>query len=301
MTVATPEQALAAYEAARHRLPPAKRQGACVRAHSLAEITDRFDTFLLDAFGVLNIGESAIPGVVERVEDLRAMGKRVMVLTNAAGRPRSALERKYAKLGHSFASDEIVSSRSVVLEAVRAEPDRYWGVMAPGDKRSQELDGLNAVFLADEVEAYRNVDAFLMLGAAEWTEERQALLADALIKRPREVWVGNPDIVAPRETGFSVEPGFYAHRLADNTGVEPRFFGKPFANIYDVAFARLGDEVDRDRVLMVGDSLHTDILGAQTAGVASALIADFGFFAGHSVEQAIAATGIAPDFILDRP
>ena len=38
---------------------------------------------------------------------------------------------------------------------------------------------------------------------------------------------------------------------------------------------------------MVGDSLHTDILGAQAAGVASALVARYGFFAGQDVDSAI--------------
>ena len=35
------------------------------------------------------------------------------------------------------------------------------------------------------------------------------------------------------------------------------------------------------------DSLHTDILGAQAAGVASALVARYGFFAGQDVDSAI--------------
>ena len=52
---------------------------------------------------------------------------------------------------------------------------------------------------------------------------------------------------------------------------------------------------------MVGDSLHTDILGAQAAGVASALVTDFGFLAGQDVGDAIAQTGIVPDVILPSP
>ena len=82
--------------------------------------------------------------------------------------------------------------------------------------------------------------------------------------------------------------------------IEPEFYGKPFANIYDVVFQRLGD-TDRARVLMVGDSLHTDILGARAYGIASALVPGFGFFAGGNVEQAIERTGIAPDYLVERP
>jgi len=101
--------------------------------------------------------------------------------------------------------------------------------------------------------------------------------------------------------GFSIEPGHFAHRLADRSGIVPRFFGKPFPDVFELAFASLAKPVDRSRVLMVGDSLHTDILGAQTAKVASALIAGYGFFAGHDIKASIARAGIAPDFILKRP
>jgi len=163
-----------------------------------------------------------------------------------------------------------------------------------------DIEHLNATYLAEDPAAYDDADAFLMLGSAVWTEERQALLEASILRNPRDVYVGNPDIVAPRETGFSTEPGSYAHRLADRTGVTPRFFGKPFQNIFDLAFERI-DTPDLSRVVMVGDSLHTDILGGQAAGVKTALIAGFGFFVGADVDAPIASSGIQPDYILARP
>ena len=295
------QDAFAAYEAVRRRLPAVSRQGAARRAGTLAEIADDFDVFLLDAFGVLNIGETAISGVPERVAALKAAGKRVLVVSNAAGFPHADLMQKYARLGYDFAPEDVITSRKTLLGAVRAAPPRAWGLMATRSLGMADLEGIDVTYLAEDATDYARAEAFLLLGAAAWTEERQALLEQALAAHPRPVWVGNPDIVAPRENGFSREPGHFAHRLADRTGVEPAFYGKPFANIYDLAFAALGDDVDRARVLMVGDSLHTDILGAQTAGVASALIANFGFFADADETDAIRQSGIVPDFILERP
>ena len=52
---------------------------------------------------------------------------------------------------------------------------------------------------------------------------------------------------------------------------------------------------------MVGDSLHTDILGGQAAKLKTALVAGYGFFAGHDVDTPIEVSGIQPDYILDRP
>lgn len=301
MTALTADIAFEAYEAVRHRLPPAAAaQAASRQCETLEELADDFDVFLLDAFGVLNIGETAIPETPGRIAALKAAGKRVLVVSNAAGFPHATLIEKYARLGYDFASEDIITSRATLLAGLNGRRGLHWGLMATPAAGLRDLEGLNLTYLEEDPAAYDAVDGFLLVGSAVWTEARQTLLEAALARRARPVLVGNPDIVAPRETGFSAEPGHFAHRLADSTGVTPEFFGKPFGNIFDLAFARIGP-VDRRRVLMVGDSLHTDILGAQTAGVASALITDFGFFAGLDAGRAVAMTGITPDFLVRRP
>lgn len=294
--------ALAAYEAVRHRLPPAStRQDGPERVASLEDIADRYDVFLLDAFGVLNIGETAIPGVVDRIESLKARGKRIVVVSNAAGFPHAKLLSKYQRLGYDFAAEDVVTSRATLISATGAEAGTHWGLMATRSTGLLDLEGLKVTYLEEDPHIYAAVDGFLLVGSAAWTEHRQTLLVQALKERPRPVWVGNPDIVAPRETGFSVEPGHFAHRLADDTGISPRFFGKPFPDIYERAFRRLPPGFRRDRVVMVGDSLHTDILGAHSVGIASALIAGYGFFAGFNIQSAVDGSGIYPDYIVERP
>lgn len=293
-------QAFSIYEGVRHRLPPVVRTGAGVRLPDLDAIADDVDVFLLDAFGVLNIGETAIAGVPERVAGLQAAGKRVLVVSNAAGYPHSTLMEKYTRLGYHFDTDDVITSRHATLAGLAAAPRYRWGLMATPEFEHRDLDPFDTVYLAEDPAVYAAVDAFLLLGSAKWTPERQALLVASLRDNPRPVYVGNPDIVAPRDVGFSVEPGSFAHALADATGIQPAFFGKPFGNIFDIAFARLGT-FDPARTVMVGDSLHTDILGGQAAGLKTALIAGYGFFAGQDVVAPIAASGIRPDYILDRP
>lgn len=297
----TAEEALDAYEAARHRLPAAK-PAAAGSAHvaALSDLADRFDVFLLDAFGVLNVGETVIPGVPESVAALQRAGKQVLVVSNAASVDKDALLKKYTALGFDFSPDDIVTSRETLSLGMNGHRDLVWGVVAPASADLADLGLQKALLLADDPDAYDTCEGILLIGTGDWTDLRQSILETALRQRKRPVLVANPDIVAPRETGFSVEPGHLAHRLADATDVEPEFYGKPFANIFDMVFARLG-EVDRTRVMMVGDSLHTDILGARAYGIASALVSGFGFFAGGDVERAIERTGIAPDFILERP
>jgi len=293
-------EAFAAYEQARHRLPSVQRGAACQRLPNLDALVGEFDVFLLDAFGVLNIGETAIEGVPERVARLQRAGKRVLLVSNAAGLPHADLMAKYTRLGYRFADGDVITSRKTTLQAVRSEPRWKWGLMADERHGRGDLEDLDVIHLANDARAYDAADAFLLLGSATWTDARQTLLEQSLLRTPRPVYVGNPDIVAPREKGFSTEPGSYAHRFADASKTAPMFFGKPFGNIFDLAFAQLG-KFDPDRTIMVGDSLHTDVLGGQAAGVKTALIAGFGFFAGHDVDGPITASGIEPDFILERP
>lgn len=116
--VASSSSVFANYEKVRNRLPSALTTRTTRQAGNLAEIADGFDLFLLDAFGVLNIGESVIPGVPERLQSLRAAGKMLRVVTNAASVPKSALVEKYQRLGYDFADYEVISSREVALSAL---------------------------------------------------------------------------------------------------------------------------------------------------------------------------------------
>ena len=290
-----------AYEAVRARLPRPDFGSQWHDANTLADIADDFDVFLLDAFGVLNIGETAIQGAAERICDLRDAGKRVLVVSNAAGYPKRILIERYTRLGFEFTPEDVVTSRDALLgELATHEPIR-WGIMASQRFGMEELEHLECHFLTEDPASYDNAEGFLLIGAAEWTQERQELLVAATRKNPRPVLVGNPDIVAPREDGLSREPGFYAHGLADETGIKPAFFGKPFASIYDLALARLGGKPDRSRILMVGDTLHTDVLGGRAAGVRTALVAGYGSLATSDVSAAIKQSAIVPDFVIQRP
>ena len=293
--------AFSAYEAVRHRLPSASFPRLSKRIDTLNDLVPHFDVFLLDAFGVLNVGESVIPSAPDRVKALRDAGKNVIVVSNAASYPKRVLLEKYRRLGFAFSAAEVVSSREVVLAAVSMRLPRRLGLMLPDEYGFEEIEHLDAIFLTDDPTVYDDVEEFLLLGSGKWTEDRQALLEDSLKRNPRPVLVGNPDIVAPRETGLSREPGYFAHRLADATGLAPEFYGKPFGNVFEYVTARLTPPIDPSRIVMVGDTLQTDILGGRAAGLMAALITNYGSLAKFDPEVAIRRSGIVPDYILPGP
>lgn len=290
------EAAFRRYEAVRPRLPVA-RFGATSRhlAH-LGEAAEHYDGFILDAFGVLNVGETAIPGAVARMAELRARGKRLVVLTNAASYTRDQLVAKYHRLGFDFTKDEVVSSRDVAvarLETV-ATGATWAAISAPGDTFADIP--AKVVDAIDDPSAFDVADAILFLSTTRWTPDLQRRLHQALERRPRPMVVANPDLVAPREDGLSQEPGLFAHDLIDALGCDVHWFGKPFADAFADAFARSG--LAAHRVAMVGDTLHTDVLGGAAAGCGTVLITDHGLFRGLDVAPFITTSGIVPDIII---
>ncbi len=297
--LADAEAAFARYEAIRHRLPMARFAAQSQRLASLDAVADHVDGFLLDAFGVLNVGDTAIPGAVARMASLRARGKRLAVLTNAASYTRAQLLAKYHRLGFDFTADEVVASRDVAVSWLeRIAPGATWAAIASGDDSFADIPARLLDAVADPG-ALKAADGLLFLSTARWTPPLQRRLVDALRDNPRPFVIANPDIVAPREDGLTLEPGLFANDLLDVVKTGAHWFGKPFPEAFAEGIARTG--LAAGRLAMVGDTLHTDVLGGAAAGCRSVLVTDHGLFAGRDTAPFIAASGIIPDFIINSP
>ena len=254
--------AWARYEAIRDRLPGPRPGGAPKAVPDLLSIADRFDGFLFDSFGVLNVGDTAIPGANDCLDTLRAQGKAIRLLTNAASYTGDAALAKYERLGVTVARSEIISSRDVTLAHLDdSTPGIDWAAICAADDRFEDRgDHRIHDLLTDD--DWDSAEGFLFLSSERWDMDRQDRLIASLKRRARPVVVGNPDLVAPREVGLTLEPGYYAHDLLDRTGIAPRLYGKPYPEAFEMALA----DLPQGRYAMIGDTLHTDILGGQAAG-----------------------------------
>lgn len=283
------------YNVVRHRLPFATTQNVTHEINSLLDLTDQIDAFVFDAFGVLNIGDVAIPGAVDRITELREAGAKIRVLTNAATYNRDATDKKFKRLGFSFTTEEIITSRSSALNALDA---RHWGIIAACD---DPLDDIVWPYtrLLDRVDDYGSVEGFLFLSTSDWSEPRQVLLEDALAQKPRRIVVANADLAAPRGTSFTIEPGFWGHQISDRLSVSVEFHGKPFPGVFELASRSLG-KVDPDRIALCGDSLHTDVLGATAAGWRSIFVFQDGLFKQLPTSEMFASAKIQPSWQVPR-
>jgi len=86
-----------------------------IAINSLLDITDQIDAFVFDAYGVLNVGETPIPGAAERLDELRARGCAIRILSNAASYKHEEAVAKFKHLGLSLEPEEIITSRDAAL------------------------------------------------------------------------------------------------------------------------------------------------------------------------------------------
>lgn len=283
------------YQSVRHRLPMANSPDNAVRINSLMDVLDEVDAFVFDAFGVLNVGETPIPGAAKRLYQLRSAGKEIRILSNAASYNHDRAVEKFRKLGVEIASEEIITSRSAALKGLG---DMLWGcIAAPSD----ELTDIPAATLrlGDDRSEYDSVDGILFLSTEIWNADRQAILTESLLERQRPVVIANADIAAPRDNGFSLEPGHFGHLLADLGLPDIRFFGKPFPEVFQIVRDTLVSSPP-DRIAMCGDTLHTDILGAAAHGWRTVLVEKDGMFCGVDATQFTTQSALVPTWRLSR-
>jgi HAD superfamily hydrolase (TIGR01450 family) len=289
------ETILRRYEAVRSRLPGIRMAGKSTEIATLLDITDQIDAFVFDAFGVLNLGERPIDGADRRLQDLRARNCAIRVLTNAASADRAGAMAKFERLGLGLADDEIVTSREATLQEL---PDGLLGVIAADSDALVDI-ARPVARLGDDSARYHSVDAFLFLSTAAWTEARQDILMASMARHPRPVFVANADIAAPREHGFTVEPGHFGHLIEEAFPGHVRFFGKPFPEVFTLVAQTLPG-VPKDRIAMCGDTLHTDIIGAAAFGWRAVLVTGDGLMAGLDSTAYCDQVGIHANWRLRR-
>ena len=292
------EDAWRLYRAAEIRLPrppapqtlPALRRVAGLRT-LLSE--GRYDAVILDAWGVLNLGDAPIPAARDAFAALRASGLAVRVLSNDAGSDPPESSARHTRRGFDVKPEEIVFGLDLMEPtlAVLGIAAEDCVLVAP---RPAPRDPLTSRMLDLDAPGALEAAAIVLLSTVGYTAATDERLRVLLRHRLRPMLVCNPDIVSPEPVGIALEPGLFAHRLADDLGVEPIFLGKPFPGVYDAVMATLPG-IRRSRVLCVGDTLHTDVLGGAAAGMATLLV-ESGFFRGEDVVARCAEAVITPTY-----
>lgn len=280
---------------------------------NLSQITDKYDILLVDLWGVIHDGITAYPGVASALGALKAANKTVIFISNAPRRSSMAIEG----LGRVGVADDlydnVITSGEIVFEFLKSNPTAMPGnrccIIGPS-RDAGLLDGLNYVIVTNPNEAdflvvtgFDNDDSTL--------QEKQPLLEQA-IKLNLPLICANPDLVVVRQNGTrALCAGVIAEEYL-RMGGQVRQFGKPYQAIYERALQIAGNP-GKKRIAAIGDSLITDIKGANDFGIDSYLIpggifgAELGIVHGQMPEKhklqklcdsyEIVPVGILPEFI----
>ena len=305
------------YQALRPHMP-AGRMGEARSASRLIDLLDEFDGLVLDGYGVINVGDGQIDGIDALLDAAASRDKPVLVLTNGGSFSAEHTWKKYQDWQLPIAREDVISSRDAyVFDAGKCQT-KLTDVTRIGcfGRNIEALTGDHVLAYGRDDDFWQQADEFVFLGALDWQEDDQAAFEVAMITYPRRLHVANPDVTAPQADGrLSTEPGYWTARMmqvAANQGVEidVRWYGKPHGPAFNLALARmqlrlgnlfsrpLDHPFDPSRIAMVGDSLHTDILGGAAAGMTTVLITDHGLFRGQDPLPFCISCGLLPDWIV---
>jgi HAD superfamily hydrolase (TIGR01459 family) len=275
-----------------------------IHLDGLAAISAEYDGYIIDLWGVIHDGVRAYPGALDCLGALRAQGKRVVLLSNAPRRAALAGDGLRAFGLDETLYDAIVTSGEATYHALRQRPDPWFERLGTvvyhlGPVRDRSVfEGLGLA-LAARPEAASFV---LNTGPDDERNPTDPAAFDDVLRACRDAGLpmlcANPDLTVVRDGLSIICAGGLAERY-EAIGGDVRAIGKPDPAIYEEALAALGAR--RDRVVVIGDSLRTDIAGAANAGLAAVwILGGIHALAEAQAAQAAAAVGLSPEYAMDR-
>lgn len=247
---------------------------------TIDELIERYPVLLFDAYGVLVYSNEAMPGAADLIKRLNHEGHEYYVLTNDASALPEARASRYHQHNLFMNPERIITS----------------GALLEGYFKEHNLQGSDCVVLGTE-------DSKLYVELAGGNVVEPTVPFDVLIPADQEGFpfietvdavlsqlyrsldkgddvklvMPNPDLVYPDLNGFGFATGtigamFEAAlklRYPERNDLNFVRLGKPHSTIFAEAHNRSGT-MD---MVMVGDTLATDIAGANNYGIDSVLIA----------------------------
>jgi HAD superfamily hydrolase (TIGR01450 family) len=276
------------------------------RIDNFKTVIDKYNVIFFDAFGVLKNYQGLVPGIEKTFEYLKQQRKEYYIVTNDASRSPKQLASSYHKMGlHAITPECIISSGMLTKEYLDLKVQD--GIVAYlGTENSAhyiESLGLHTIPVGhvndDNIDKVHAI-IFLDDEGFDWRRDLN-IAVNILRRRPIPAIVANTDFAYPVNVNdVAVAVGGLANMIENIVGKEFIRFGKPDSQMFMFAFDLIRDyrQISKKEILMVGDTLHTDILGGNKFGLDTVLVLS-GNTLPHDAETRINATGIVPTYICE--
>ncbi len=253
----------------------------------ISQALNDYDLFLFDLWGVVVENEKLYPGVVESINSILAQ-KQGLFVSNVP-RPAFVMQERLTKWGLNTTEEMIITSGDIARELITEEAiklgrDKLTIYHLGSDQNDDILRKLNHTITDD----YTKANVLLLTLHRDENQNIREFdnLLKNVAKQPNLLKIcANPDISIPKGDIIRYCAGYFA-RIIEENGGEVVYTGKPKNVIYQHIFKRL-TAVPKHRILMIGDTFETDILGAQSARIDSALVLTGNTRKYHSIYESL--------------
>lgn len=271
------------------------------------DIAVQYKTIFFDAFGVLKNHKGVIEGIQATFNFLDKKGINYYIITNDSSRGPEELATSYINKGiYCITADKIISSGMLAHEwlsvKVRGGKVAYVGTKASAhyiEKAGLETCAIKYLDLDNSSDIAALV--FLDDEGFNWDVDLNKAV-NLLRNKNIPVIVANTDEHYPvNRNDVAIAVGGIANMVEKVSGKKFIRFGKPDAQMFMFAFNRARLEnpsLHRREILMVGDTLETDIIGGNKFGVDTVLVLS-GNTIPEMAEVRIKSTGIIPDYVCE--
>ena len=227
--------------------------------------------FVFDLDGCVWNGDALNPGAAETLAALHRHGRALAFLTNNSRATGGEVRERLHHLGVSVAQ-HVLTPLEIIGEVIR-ERFGHSRVLAIGGPDLSAVIARAGHELVD-VKDYREATVVAVGNDFDLSYERVTAAARAAA-RGAPLVTPNVDPRLPIEGGdFLPGCGAIVQAVATAAGVRPIVVGKPEPPLFRMALERLG--LTPEATAMVGDSIPSDIRGAQTVGMPAVLYAPGG-------------------------
>jgi HAD superfamily hydrolase (TIGR01450 family) len=271
-----------------------------------------FSGVFFDIDGTIIRQRMPLDGARELLEFIRAIQFPYFFLTNDACHSRQE-KSVFLQAAHlPIAPEEIVSSGDALRLFARqyqVEGEKFFIMGNLGNPNYAKLAGLKITREVSELQECRGV----IIGETnyDWESTFNAVINYFINHKEGLMIVPNPDYYfIDQQKNVRVAPGGKAYFLCGVLGkcgviIQPINLGKPHAAIFDYALKAMSQRYNlsalnsSESFLMVGDSLSSDILGANMFGLTSCLVLT-GVTSRDTLRQIRKDTQEFPNYQFDR-
>ncbi|XP_061563592.1 glycerol-3-phosphate phosphatase [Cololabis saira] len=248
------------------------------------ELLDSVDSVLFDCDGVIWRGDQVIPGAPEVINLLKKHGKKVFFLTNNSTKTRKMYADKMSTLGFGVSEEEVFGTAyccAMYLKNVCKLQGKVYLLGSDAMRQELEAVGIQQTGVGPEHISGKQIDwanvpldpevKAVVVGFDEHFSYMKLNRAMQHLLQHDCLFVGtNRDTRLPLEGGRAV-PGTGCLLQAVETAAQrqAQTVGKPNHFMFDCVSSQFG--VGRERCLMIGDRLDTDIKMGSNCGLKTLL------------------------------